>query len=64
MTEYEKYIKAFQIFAKYPHIQYVGAEHDEMFAGPDPANVSKEDLAELKELGWNDYEDGCFQTFV
>lgn len=61
---YDDLIKAFEIFKKYPHSGYVSAEHDEVYSGPDPAVVSDEDKAALEELGWNDYGDGCFHSFV
>lgn len=66
MPTYAKWIEAFQIFAKYdPEGTDVAAEHDEMWAGPDPSVVSPEDKARLEELGWRDYEDGNgFHAFV
>jgi hypothetical protein len=43
-----------RILAKYDSGFCVGAEHDEIHAGPDKASttVSAEDQAELKKLGW------------
>jgi hypothetical protein len=63
----ESWIEAFQIFAKYvPEDEYfeVAAEHDEIYAGPNPEKVTPEDKARLEELGWHDFEDGCFKKFV
>lgn len=54
---YRRFIRAFAIFATYEHTADVAAEHDEMWAGPDPDDVSPEHLAELEELGW--HPDDC-----
>lgn len=64
VDEYDDYVKAFDIFRKYPHSAFVHAEHDEVWAGPDPADVSDDDKVALKELGWNDYGEGSFHKFV
>lgn len=61
------WIEAFQIFAKYmPEGEWfeVAAEHDEIYAGPNPETVTSEDKARLEELGWHDFEEECFQRFV
>lgn len=61
------WVEAFQIFAKYiPEGEWldVAAEHDEIFAGPNPEVVTPEDKARLEELGWGDYEDSSFKRFV
>lgn len=46
--------KSFEIFEKYPSGAdgLAAAEHDEVFASIDISEVSPEDLATLKELGW------------
>lgn len=64
---YSKLYEAFLIFAKYDHNVFGGiasAKHDEIYSGPDPEIVSDEDKERLKELGWNDYGDGCFHRFA
>lgn len=53
MNEYEKFIAAFKIFAKYPHTGGISAEHDIVYAGPSPEDVSQEDIDALDELGWH-----------
>lgn len=50
--KYDEFIRAFEIFRKYPQDEMVTAEHDEVYAGPDPRIVSDEDKAELEKLGW------------
>ncbi len=45
--------------------QDVSAEHDILYAGPDPSIVSDEKKAELEELGWYVAEEhDCFYHFV
>lgn len=57
-------LKAFMIFDKYDAAENkVDAEHDEVWAGPDPKVVSEEDLAALAELGWYPSEES-FHHFV
>ena len=58
MDTYQKMIRAFEIFRKYPHDPAVNAEHDEMWAGPDAADVSDADIEELQVLGWHPEDDG------
>lgn len=42
------------ILAKYdPESHDIAAEHDIIYAGPDPKRVTPEDAARLKELGWH-----------
>jgi hypothetical protein len=67
MTNYEEIIQALTIFRKYfveGQYESIAAEHDEIYAGPNPEIVSEEDKAILKELGWNDYGTGSFHRFV
>jgi hypothetical protein len=57
--------EAFTIFAGYPGADDVSAEHDVLFAGPDPAVVSAEHTARLEELGWfTNSEFDCFSYFT
>ncbi len=65
-NDYRDLMEAFMIFAKYPNEYHdiSRAEHDEIWAGPDPEVVSTEDKLRLEELGWNDYGDGGFHHFV
>lgn len=59
------YTEAFRIFGKYENTgAFLRAEHDELWAGPDPKSVTTEDKARLEELGWNDYGDGAFHIFT
>lgn len=65
MNEYEKLRKALDIFAKYEHRPWLSAEHDELFAGPDPSVVSAEDIEALDQLGWSvSSEPDMFRLFV
>lgn len=66
MTTYEKWARAFTIFAKYdPEDEHdVSAEHDVVYAGSDPAQVSDEDKTELETLGWRACEFDCFRKYV
>ena len=62
---YEKLIAALTIFQRYPHEHGIQPGHDQIWAGPDPKDVSKQDLAALKELGWDpDNANDCFQLFT
>lgn len=59
MNNFKDLSEAFAIFAKYDEGKYkTDAQHDEIFAGPDPKEVSKEDKLRLKELGWNEEDEG------
>jgi hypothetical protein len=40
-----------------------GAEHDQVYGGPDPILVSEEDVTALEALGWHSLDD-CFTAFV
>lgn len=64
----KEWVESFSIFDKYKDEDGLEGVHrstrDEIYAGPDPAIVSDEDVARLKELGWNDYGDGSFHTFT
>lgn len=64
---YQAWARAFTIFAQYggEPVDPVGAEHDIIYAGPNPAKVSEGDKAELEMLGWHEsseYE--CFYRFA
>jgi hypothetical protein len=61
----EDLIKALQIFLKYGNPTYpTHCEHDVLtIVGIEPAKVSDEDKATLKELGFFVGEDDCFQSF-
>ena len=59
--------EAFQIFSKYGKGEYrTQAEHDVIYAGPSPNDVSSEDRKRLKEIGWHEDEEGpgCFGYFT
>lgn len=64
MNAYEKLARALVIFDSYEHEKFVHAEHDLLFAGPDPATVSPDHLVELKNLGWQPDEDNCFVSWM
>jgi hypothetical protein len=64
---YADYRQAFEIFGRYPDPDggNLSAEHDQLWAGPDPADVSLDDLRILNDLGWHaDPNNGCFHKFV
>jgi hypothetical protein len=47
-------IRAFEIFMEAGDVgEVIVAEHDVICAGPPPALVSPEQLAELERLGWD-----------
>jgi hypothetical protein len=57
MSTVTEWIRAFEIFKKYTERPdeerfEVCAEHDELWAGPDPITVSDEDREELESLGY------------
>lgn len=63
--DYVSLAKAFMIFAKYEGPQNVAAEHDKIFAGPNPEAMTVEDINALHSLQWypdNDLE--CFYYFT
>ncbi len=64
--QYAEWAEAFTIFSKYDTEAYghTASEHDEFYAGPDPDNVSKEDVDRLKRLGWTKYDGGCFRKIT
>ena len=64
MNIYEEFSEAFTIFAKYDTDGYICAEHDEIFAGPNPEIVSEEDKKKLEELGWRPNDVDTFSKFV
>jgi hypothetical protein len=61
-----EYAEAFSIFSQYDNKPFsVHAEHDEIFAGPNPSVVSAEHLKRLNELGWRKHEEfECFCIFT
>lgn len=62
-----EFAEAFTIFAKYGDEEYsTQADHEEIFAGPNPTIVSAEDRARLEELGWMECgeEFNCFHIFL
>ena len=55
--------EAFKIFSKYGEGEYkTSAEHDAIYSGPDPKEVSEEDKKRLKQLGWHESEE--FDSFL
>lgn len=62
---YDRVIGGLEILKSYGEdAHYVVAEHDEIFAGPDPSKVSEVHLKELEALGWTPSYAGNFSTFV
>jgi hypothetical protein len=66
---YKEWAESFTIFDKYtdPDKPFgdVSAEHDEIYAGPDPEDVSIEDKERLDTLGWQEEDKyGCFSYFI
>ena len=61
---YYQFIRAFEIFAKYPGSDNVMPGDDVLYAGPDPDSVTEEDKAELGTLGWFATKNECFIKFV
>lgn len=61
LSTWKDYSEAFSIFSKYSDsskgYDHVAGEHDELWAGPNPKDVSKEDAKRLEELGWTPHED-------
>lgn len=62
--QYDNMIEVFNIFNKYDNNGMLHAEHDTLYAGPDPEIVSAKDTARLAELGWNADGDGSFMLFT
>lgn len=58
--------EAFAIFGKYqPDMAQIDAQHDVIFAGPDPAWISQEDKDKLGQLGWHiSSEVDCFCRYT
>ena len=67
-NNWANYAEAFSIFAKYgAEDSYcnVSAEHDELYAGPEPDIVTATDTQRLNELGWSpDKRTNCFRKFT
>lgn len=63
---YAAWAEAFAIFHQYPEeYAHVSAEHDVIYAGPNPEIVSEEHKLRLSDLHWQaDTELGCFYRFV
>lgn len=58
--EYREMAEAFTIFAKYD-TGWIQGEHDEIFAGPNPKDVSADDRKRLKQLGWSKHDGDGFR---
>lgn len=57
--------ESFTIFAKYQTAgEAIVAEHDEIWAGPDPAVMSAEDRATIERLGWDISDFDSWHMFV
>lgn len=57
--------EVFEIFSKYEVDASVAVGHDIIYAGPEPEDVSDDDMKRLEELGWFiDAEFGCLARFV
>jgi hypothetical protein len=66
MSTYDQIIEGLTIFKKYKdnNAGSFAAEHDEIFAGPSPEDVSEADKKKLEELGWHESDYECFSKFV
>ena len=61
---YEGWAEVFTIFARYCANSQVRCEHDQIWAGPDPGEVSELDRARLEQLGWTASSEGGFTRYV
>ena len=64
-TRLGRLIEALTIFQKYPDAKGYSAQHDTLYAGPDPMQTGHDDCRRLYELGWipnNEFE--CWQVFT
>lgn len=61
-------MESFAIFSKYETEEESQGIHRstvyEVYAGPDPSQVSPEDKERLVELDWHDYDTGSFHAFI
>lgn len=55
LTDHDKIVLAIKIFENYMQEDemFIHAEHDVIFAGPDPEKVSEKDTRLLEDLGWH-----------
>lgn len=64
----KEWMESFAIFSKYETEDESQGIHRstvyEVYAGPDPSQVSDEDRQRLTELDWHDYDTGSFHTFI
>ena len=58
--------EAFEIFSRYDEGKFkTSAEHDVIYAGPNPKDVSTPDVMRLEQLGWHIEEEfDCFGYFT
>lgn len=62
---YGRIIDGLEILKNYSaDADYIVAEHDEIFAGPSPSEVSEAHLKTLEDLGWRPSDAGNFSIFV
>jgi len=60
MSQYSRLSQALDIFMKYPEDD-MAADHDIIWAGPDPNSVSEVDIVKLAALGWHpEWDLDCF----
>jgi hypothetical protein len=65
MDNYKSITQGLAIFSRYEEDPgYFMAEHEEIWAGPNPSVVSTEDIALLDELGWQPWDTGNFHKYV
>ena len=63
--QYKNLITALGVFSKYQPNGNISAEHDTLYAGPSPADVSEADAVVLDGLGWHPSDEyDCFYAFV
>ena len=67
MSDFDKIIAGLNIFRRFlkENELYVAAEHDVIYAGPNPDVVPDDVKAELESLRWHPNEEfECFQLFT
>lgn len=66
LSDYDKIAQAFEIFRNFSNHKdhSVSAQHDVIYAGPDPVDVPDEYKEKLAALGWHPSEHDCFEYFT
>lgn len=64
LTHAEKFLHGLLICSQYQEFDCVCAEHDIIYAGPDPEDMSEHDRAIMLELGWHETDEDCWGFFT